>query len=220
MCLISMSVVATSPSPSKHCNNNRLFLNPAEDLPLVSLHQAGHTFMALLPQLYKIIDQKVQEMSHTYIRPQYECNIRFFLHLVPLFLQPRACRSAKISTHTAHNKGFGVREKTRTTVSIPDGWQVRKGVTMLQCYVTSQKPVYVHDTSQSLYPALPYSSCASLTTPTTPMCTLSPCGASTNLVMSVNTSKQMGESVGLEFVLCAPTKGGLMCSLFGKMEDL
>lgn len=67
--------------------------------------------MALLPQLYKIFDQKVQEMSHTYICPQYECNIRFFLHLVPLFLQPKACRSAKISTHTAHNKGFGVREK-------------------------------------------------------------------------------------------------------------
>jgi hypothetical protein len=133
---------------------------------------------------------------------------QIFLHLVPLLLQPRACRSAKNSTHTAQNKGFGVREKTRTTVSIPDGWQVRKGVTMLQCYVTSQKPVYLHDTSQSLYPALPYSSCASLTTPTTPMCTLSPCGASTNLVMSINTSKQMGESVGLEFVLCAPTKGG------------
>lgn len=34
--------------------------------------------MALVPQLYKIFDQKVQEMSHTYIRPQYECNIRFF----------------------------------------------------------------------------------------------------------------------------------------------
>jgi hypothetical protein len=64
--------------PSKHCNNNRLFLNPAEDLPLVSSHQAGHIFMALLTQLHKTVDQKVQEMSHTYIRPQYECNIRFF----------------------------------------------------------------------------------------------------------------------------------------------
>lgn len=80
---------------------------------------------------------------------------------------------------------------------------------MLQCYVTSQKSVYIHGTSQWLRPTLPYSSsCVSLTTPTTPMCTLSPCGATTNLVMSISTSKQMGESVGLEFVLCAPTKGG------------
>lgn len=195
------------PSHPSIATINRLFLSPAEDLPLVSLHHAGHRFMTLIPQSYKIFDQKVQEISHTYIRPQYECNIRIF-YISFHSSCSLGLAGVQKSPLTAHNKGLGVREKTRTTVSIPDGWQVRKES---QCYnamyVTSQKPVYVHDTSQSLYPALPYSSCASLTTPTTPMCTLSPCGASTNLVMSINTSKQMGESVGLEFVLCAPTKG-------------